>query len=143
VDYEPVDDPENRRPALVTILALGVLTVGVWFLTRAGQSVQFWELNRELSLTVSPGYLFLSGLILGLAGLISVWRLWLGHTQAARSTFVFAMAVALAYWLDRLFLSVSETRQVNSSFAVAATAIILIVVSVVLRLPGVRRFFER
>ena len=142
MDTEAAADTANRRPHLVTILTLGVLTVAVWFLARAVQAVQLWELNHELALSVSPWYLLISGVLLGAAGLVSVWQLWTGRALATRSTGFFGLAVASAYWLDRYWLSVSETRQVNSVFAAAATISILILVMIILRLPGVRRYFQ-
>lgn len=111
------------RPYLVTLLAIGVLTLAMVGLVRFGQALSLWEFLN--SLDVSPVYLVISGLLIGLAGLLAVWGLWRGAYWSARYTIGYVSAVFLFYWVDRIFLGQSAIAKLNTPFSIGVTVIIL------------------
>jgi hypothetical protein len=94
----------TSRPASVTILALGVLTITVINLVRLILSIRDWEFLASWP-GVSPLYIALTGLIWTLTGLILLWGLWGAKNWAPRLMQALVLTYALYYWLDHVFLA--------------------------------------
>jgi len=136
------DDIRRKRPFSVTLLAIGVLTLTVAGFVRMGQAITLWNDLKGLSLSVSPLYLVVTGLIFGLAGLPIGWGIWRGLSWAPRFTIGYVIVVLMYFWLDRIFFIRSETGLVNTPFAIGVTILILPGVSWVLFRKRARRFFN-
>ncbi|GAB4581252.1 MAG: hypothetical protein Fur0022_39990 [Anaerolineales bacterium] len=129
-----------RRPFSVTLLAIGVLTLAMVGLVRAGQAVHLWDFLNALE--VSPGYLAVSGLFAGLAGLPAVWGLWHGLRWSSRYTLIYISAVLVFFWVDRLLMTQAQSVLVNTPFALGITFLIAFFTAWVLSRKPARAFFQ-
>ncbi|NUM43128.1 MAG: hypothetical protein HUU38_00365 [Anaerolineales bacterium] len=129
------------RPYSVTLLTIGVLTLALAGLVRAGQAIRLWAFLNTL--TISPGYLVATGLLVGLAGLLAVWGLWRGAPWSPRYTFAYLSALLIFFWFDRLWMTQSQTARVNTPFAIAISLFITIFTAWILFRKPARAFFSR
>ena len=95
--------PRPRRPFCVTLLALGVITIGALNLARFALALRYWDYLDKLT-TVSPWYLALSGLGWGLAALLLTWGLLRRKAWAPNLMQAMALSYATYFWLDQVFL---------------------------------------
>jgi hypothetical protein len=131
----------RNRPAGVTLLALGVLSIAGIHLIRVVETIRSWKFLAEL-LPVTPVYLALSGLVWFIAWLPLFWGLWRGRTWARPLTLLAAWVFGLYYWLDRLLLR-SQAGSTNLPFALGASVFLLLMVHWILSRRSARLFFER
>lgn len=132
-----------ERPRSVTILSLSVLIIAVFFWARLFQAVRWWSYIQDLAPSVSPAYLALTGLVLGLAGLPVAAGLWLGQSWSVSAARRYFIALAGYYWLDFLFFVASETARGSWPFALGATILILGWVFWTLARPAAARYFNK
>ena len=111
------------RPFSVTLLTLGVLTLAAAGLVRMQQAISLWDFL--VSLNISPVYLFITGLFFGVAGLPIAWGLWRGLAWTPRLCTGYVLAVVTYYWLDRLFLTQTQSESVNTPFAIVVTMLVM------------------
>ncbi len=132
---------KTRRPFLVTILVVLVLlfTIVSWF--GFFEALQHRQFLQQLPLSVSPLYLLLRGAFWGLVGLALIWGLWFGHSWAWFAGQIVVLAYALFYWLDRLFLMISDALATRLTFEAGLTIGLVIFCFGVLWLPASRRYF--
>ncbi len=123
---------------LVIILLVGALE---GFL-RLQAAVYTWSVLVNVGITPGPLYLALSGAIWGLALLVAAAGLFFRQRWAAWYARIAAVALALAYWIDRLGFTRSAEAQTNWPFMAGLTALILAFVFSVLSLERQKRFFE-
>ncbi len=123
---------------LVIILLVGALE---GFL-RLQAAVYTWSVLANVGITPGPLYLALSGAIWGLGLLVAAAGLFFRQRWAAWYTRIAAVALALAYWIDRLTFTRSVDAQTNWPFMAGLTALILAFVFSVLSLDRQKRFFE-
>lgn len=126
----------------MTILALGVLTVTLFFWVRFYQAIRIEAFIASLSPSVSPAYLMLTGLIFGLAGIPAALGLWIGRAWAPRAVYGLASALAAYYWLDFAFFVVSDAARGSWPLAAGATVLAVGWVFWVLGRPAARTFFK-
>lgn len=124
----------------VTLLALGVLSIAGLNLLRFQQALELWEFWAEL-LPISPLYLVVTGLLLGLAGLALFWGLWRGLRWAPRFLYLVFAVYLVYYWLDRLLLAHPQSRQTNLPCAAAMTVLGLVIIIWILSRRKARAFF--
>ena len=139
------------RPASVTILGLGVLIITILNLTRLVLSVMYWDFLVRWS-GVSPLYMMLTGFVWTLTGSILTWGLWTAKSWAPRLMRAVALAYALYYWLDHVFLmnhpatgAVGIQRillPVNWQFAAGVTVVCLVFIAWTLDRSKVKAFFN-
>jgi len=132
-----------KRPYSVTILALSVLIIAVFFLTRIFQAVTNRTFITELDPTVSVTYLVLTGCVFGLAGLPTTWGLWTGKRWAGRAAQRFFIALAAYYWLDYSFFVISDVVRGRWPFALGTTLIGLAAVFRITTHPASKEFFRK
>jgi hypothetical protein len=147
---EEVESVPVSRPVSVTILGLGVLIITIINLTRLVLSVMNWDFLVNWP-GVSPSYMMLSGLIWTLIGSILSWGLWTAKSWAPRLMRAGALAYALYYWLDHVFLmghpssgAVGIQRALlpaNWQFAVGVTVVCLVFMAWTLKRPKARAYF--
>ncbi len=131
-----------KRPRSVTILALGVLIITVFFWARVYQAIVLRSLIETLAPNVSLAYIVLTGLIFGVAGLPISWGLWTGKPWAASAGQQFFFALAAYYWLDRIFIVVSDAVRGNWPFALGTTIITLVWVTWIFSSRPTLEFFK-
>ena len=132
----------RKRPFGVTILALGVLTVTIFFWLRFYQAVRVEAFIAFLSPSVSPAYLMLTGLVFGLAGIPVTLGLWFGKPWTPAAVRRLAAALAAYYWLDFLFFVVSDASRGSWPFAAGTTVLVLGWVYWILSRPRAALFFQ-
>ncbi len=95
--------PKLRRPASVTLLALGVLTIASLNLVRFYLAISQWNFLAGLP-SESPLYLVSTALIWNVTGWPLAWGLWRGKTWAPARCRSFSIAYGAYFWLERAFL---------------------------------------
>ena len=129
--------PERRRPAVVTWLAVGVLTCAAFYLARLVLSLAL----PRLPLSVPEWYLPLTGAVWGGAALVLGFGLLRGSRRAYRFLF-WAVPIYLGwYWADRLLLVRSDFAQRSLPAALVLSAIAVALVYLALTRPSVRTYF--
>lgn len=130
----------RSRPGRVTLLALGVLSIGGLNLLRCFQAVRQWTFLEAL-LPVSPLYLALSGLFWAVVWLALAWGLWGGRRWAQRFSLLAALFYTLYFWVDRLLLS-AEGAGSNWPFVAGLNVALLVLLGWILFSPRSIDFFQ-
>jgi hypothetical protein len=131
---------ENRRPIVVTLLALFVLGLALWNGLRLIQSLVFWSILKEYQASPGPLYTAISGGVWLLAGLSTTWGLWQGKVWAWFTALGGVLGYASWYWSDRL---VFQTPHSNWPFALAFTVISIAFFSVLFHRGAIHFFFQK
>lgn len=131
-----------RRPATVTWLALAVLILSAVCLLRAARVFLDSAYLAQLSLSVSPVYLGVSGLGCGAAlgaAAIGLWRLrpW-GRWLALGGVSLYHLLA----WINRVVFDASTYSRQVWPWAAAATVLGVGLTWGVLFWPGIRAVFE-
>jgi hypothetical protein len=144
MDAEKVDHPgtesKRKRPFLVTLLALLVLSITTIHLVRLVQTVALWDFLSSLP-GISPGYLAVTGLIGTLLGLALFWGLWRGHPRTPAATRILAILYVLYWWLEKLLAAQSGDSLVNWPFSAGLSVTLLLLFTLPFFLPGVKAYF--
>jgi len=106
-------------------------------------SLQLWNMLEALGLKVSPLYLAASGAFWALLGLCNALSLFFGWRHAAWLARLGAVAAALLYWVDDLWLTDGGASHAGRPFAIVLTLLLLALVFSVLELPAQKAFFAR
>jgi hypothetical protein len=133
-------DRKRKRPFLVTLLALVVLSITTIHLVRLVHTVALWDFLSSLP-GISPGYLAATGLIGVLVGLPLFWGLWRGYSSAPTATRILAVLYVLYWWLDKLLPARSGDSLANWPFSVVMSAILLLLFTLTFFLPEVKAYF--
>ena len=138
------------RPVRVTIMGIGVLIITIINLTRQVLSVMYWDFLENWP-GVSPLYMMITGFVWTLTGSILLWGLWTAKSWAPRLMRAVALAYALYYWLDHIFLSDHSASgavgiqrallPVNWQFAAGVTVICLVFTAWTLEQSKVKTYF--
>ncbi len=129
------------RPASVTILALGVLTLAALYLTRIEAALRQWDFLQNHALPGAAWYLLGSGLVWSALFLPLGLGLWRGAPRAGRAARPAALGYALAQWGERLYLHWRNAPAVNHPFWLLVTLLGLGWVFWLFSRPGVQIFF--
>ena len=130
-----------NRPMSVTLLAVGVLTVAILYLTRFSLAFKRWGLLTELESASPPTYLSITGGVWGLAGLVIVVGLWRGMAWAPMTVRLAAMVFSVNFWVERLVLAVDPFPLIHQLWPLGVNVIILALVFLALSRPRARTFF--
>jgi hypothetical protein len=133
-------DKKRKRPFLVTLLALVVLSITTIHLVRLVQTVALWDFLSGLP-GISPGYLAITGLIGVLVGIPLFWGLWRGYPGTPTATRVVALLYVIYWWLDRLLTAGSRESLSNWPFSAGISAILLLLFFMPFLLPDVKAYF--
>ncbi len=136
-----VQESRPKRPFLVTVLILLVLSYTAlgWF--GFSETIRQWDFLHEFPLVVPPLYLALRNVFWGLVGIPVIWGLWVGRRWARFATQIAAISYAIYYWLDRVLLADPVAIAGRWSFTLGLTILCLVYMFLVLRLPRSRKFF--
>jgi hypothetical protein len=100
MDNEPV---RRRRPFSVTLLSLGVLSIGVLSLIRFIEAIRQWSFLEGLP-GVSPLYIAATGFIWTAVWAGTAAGLWFGLRWAPKAVLLAALFYALYFWFDLIFV---------------------------------------
>jgi hypothetical protein len=127
----------RKRPAVVTWLSLGGLTLGAIYLIRLAGGL----MAPDLPLSVPRWYPPLTGAVWGIAWGVGAVGLFAGRAWAPRGVRILGAAFLAWYWIDRLLFVRSEHALRTMPFSLGVTALGAAFVILALRQPAVRRFF--
>jgi hypothetical protein len=131
----------QRRPFLVTLLTLGVLSFTVLQSARFYLGIKQWSF---ISSTLSAGmaaYIVLTGFVWAGVSALNISGLWRGRRWARRLTLITVATFSLYYWIDRLIVSHGTTDRTNLAFSLILNTLILLGIIWILRRRDSRAFF--
>jgi hypothetical protein len=130
----------RKRPFLVTLLALLVLSITIIYLVRLINSITLWNFLAALP-GISPLYLALTGLILTLVGALLFFGLWTGNPRAPRATRVLTVAYLSYQWLEWIQSVRVGNEFENWPFAAGMTLFVIIFIFWTLSRSDAKTFF--
>jgi len=130
----------RKRPFLVTLLALLVLSITIIYLVRLINSITLWKFLAALP-GISPLYLALTGLILTLVGALLFFGLWTGNPRAPRATRVLTVAYLSYQWLEWIQSVRVGNEFENWPFAAGMTLFVIIFIFWTLSRSDAKTFF--
>ena len=130
----------RKRPFLVTLLALLVLSITIIYLVRLINSITSWNFLAALP-GISPLYLALTGLILTLVGALLFFGLWTGNPRAPRATRVLTVAYLSYQWLEWIQSVRVGNEFENWPFAAGMTFFVIIFIFWTLSRSDAKTFF--
>lgn len=130
----------RKRPFLVTLLAVLVLTITIINLVRLVKTLTLWNFLASLP-GVSPLYLATTGLIGFLIGIPLFWGLWTGDPRAPKVTKIVTVLYLSYQWIERIVLTKARYRLDNWPFAASMTLIIILFVFWTLWRSDVKAYF--
>jgi hypothetical protein len=96
----------------------------------------------DLPLTVPVWYIPLSGAVWGIGSLVVALGLLLGRAWAQRAVRWGTLLFVAWFWIDRLFLVVSDFALRTRAFSLAVSVVTAIIVFWVMSMRKVRRYFR-
>lgn len=132
----------KKRPVIVTIAALSVLSLTVWNAIRFVSTLANRDLLVEFSSPPGPLYIAITGLFWTIIGIPLSLGLWFGWGRARQAAGLAGAAYAAYYWLDRLILQ-SAVSNPNWPFALSCNILWLGLLALALALPESRTFFGK
>lgn len=130
----------RKRPFLVTLLAVLVLTITTINLVRLINTLILWSFLVSLP-GVPPLYLAATGLIGFLIGVPLFWGLWTGDPRAPKATKIVIILYLSYQWLERIVLTRTGNRLDNWPFTASMTLITFLFVFWTLRRSDVKDYF--
>lgn len=130
----------NKRPLLVTLLALLVLIITILNLVRFINTLTLWNFLASLP-GVFPLYLAATGLIGVLIGAPLFWGLWIGDARAPKATRIVTILYLSYRWIERIVLTRKGNGLDNWPFAAIMTLITLLFVFWTLWRSDVKAYF--
>lgn len=131
-----------KRPFLVKLLTWAFGFWGLWGWLRFSRTILEWQLVFEVLSGKLFGYLFGSGLVVGLLALPVIFGLWRRSTWVRPLACVTAIIFPSIYWFERLFLWRDAASQGNWLFMLVLTALWLGLVAWALNLKPSRKYFS-
>ena len=122
----------RKRPFWLKMLTLCWLGVASYGWIRFYSSIDQWQWLRYLNINPGPLYFAITGVIIGLIGLIVIYGLWFRKAWAYLFALITGFVLATWFWLDQLILTVSQTAKANWPFLLVATLLSLLYNGIVL-----------
>jgi hypothetical protein len=132
-----------RRSFELWVLALVLLASALAGFLRLQAALYSWDVLIQIGMKPGPLYPALSGAAWGLVSLAAAVGLIFRLGWAPIFTRFGAAGMALAYWVDRLFLTRSLDAQINAPFAAGATALLVFYAFGVLSLERQKQYFKK
>ena len=129
-----------KRPFSVTILLWLVLSLTAWSGLRLVTAILWWPTLLEFTSPPGTAYTALSGALWLLAGIGLLWGMWQTKPWIRIALLVTGAGFSVWFWCDRLLFQIPS---INWPFALVATALLLILLSVCVYLPGTKFFFTK
>ncbi len=131
-----------KRPFLVTLLAITVLTLTIGNAVRLTGALASWDTLAEFASPPGPLYIALSGLFWALLGAVLCPALWFGWAWGRPAASLAGVVYILYDWADRLAFQ-SAVPNPNWPFAAVASLLWLALLFSALHLPPGRNFFTK
>lgn len=130
----------RKRPFLVTLLAVVVLSITIIHLVRFVNTLSLWNFLTSFP-GISPPFLALTGLFWAIVGVLLFWGLWTGKSRTPKATCILTVVYLGYQWLERI-LSVRLGNELeNWPFAAGMTLIVLIFIFWTLSRSGAKAYF--
>ena len=129
-----------RRPFSVTILLWLVLSLTAWSGLRLYTAIQWWNALLEFASRPGPWYIAISAGVWLIVSITLLWSMWQAKTWARYALLGTGAGFAVWYWCDRLFLQMPGA---DWPFTLAATILLLIILSVCVFTPGTKTFLSK
>lgn len=133
-------DEPTQLPLRISLLACSLCLLSVWYALRFVEAIRFWHTLSDYHARPGPAYIAATGGFWLLAGLALAWGLWSGKRWGWYGAIGTAAGYLLWYWSDRLVFQYPHT---NWPFALAGSAIGLVIVLLILLSPKSVRFFRQ
>ncbi|MCI0556721.1 MAG: hypothetical protein L0287_37760 [Anaerolineae bacterium] len=114
----------SQRPFGVTLLLWVVLSLSAWGAIRLLAAWRWWDVLHEFNASLSPLYLFITGAIWGVAGVVLLWSMWVGKAWSRMAILASVLLWLAEYWIERLFF---QAPRANLPFALILSALLLTV----------------
>ena len=124
----------------IIIACLAISLLG-WL--RLEQAVYNREWLSGLVSSIFPVYLSISGFIWGTAGLAEAVALWFNLKVAHQYARAMIIIMASWFWVERIYLTRSQTGWSNLPFSIIFTSVCLVYAFVVLEHPHQKHYFEK
>jgi hypothetical protein len=129
-----------RRPFSVTILLWLVLSLTAWSSLRLYSAIRWWNVLLEFASPPGPWYIAVSAAVWLIVSIALLWSMWQAKAWARYALLGTGAGFAVWYWCDRLLL---QTPGANWLFALLATILLLIILSVCVSAPGTKTFLPK
>jgi len=129
-----------KRPFSVTILLWLVLSLTAWSGLRLATSIHWWGTLLEFATPPGPLYIAISGGFWLIASISLLWGIWRAKAWIRYALLGAGAGFAVWYWCDRLLF---QMQRANWVFALIATVLLLIILSVCVFAPGTYTFFSK
>ena len=129
-----------KRPFSVTIILWLVLSLTAWSGLRLATAILWRATLLEFAPSPGPAYIAISGAIWMTAGIGLFWGMWQAKAWIRSALLGTGAGFFVWYWCDRLLL---QSPRSNWPFALVTTALLLILLSVCVFLPGTKTFFTK
>ena len=126
-----------KRPRLLFWFSLGVVGFALSYLIRLVLSF----VQPDLPLSVPPWYLPLTGAVWFAAGSAVAYGLFRGLSWAPGLTRWGSVIYAVWYWLDRIFLAVSDYLRLTWPLALFITLLAVVCIFWIFSRPAIRGYF--
>jgi hypothetical protein len=118
-------DRKRRRPFLVTVLAIVVLSITIIQLVRLIDALASWDFLANLN-GAPPLYFALTGLIWFVLGAILFWGLWSGNPRAPLAARILTVLFLAYHWVEKI-ISIRQGNQFeNWLFTLGITLLVFI-----------------
>jgi len=130
----------GKRPFLVTLLAVVVLSITIIHLVRLVNTLTQWNFLASFP-GISPPYLALTGLFWVIVGALLFWGLWTGKSSTPQTTRVLTVVYLSYQWIERILSVRAGNELENWPFAAGMTLIVLIFIFWTLSRSGAKAYF--
>ena len=131
---------DQKRPFLVTLLAVLVLSITIVNLLRLVNTIALWSFLSDFP-GISPFYLAATGLVWALIGVALVWGLWTGNPRAPKAARILTIFYLSYKWLEWIVSTTSGNKLQNWPFLVVLTIVVIIFTFWTLSRSDAKAFF--
>jgi hypothetical protein len=129
-----------KRPFLVTVFAVVVLSITIIQLIRLINTLTLWDFLADLP-GVPPLYLALTGLIGFILGVFLFWGLWSGKPRAPLAARILTVIYLAYQWIERIILLRQGNQLQNWQFMIGITLLVLIFIFWTLSRSDAKTYF--
>jgi hypothetical protein len=131
---------DQKRPFLVTLLAVLVLSITIVNLLRLVNTIALWRFLSDFP-GISPFYLAATGLVWALIGVALVWVLWTGNPRAPKAARILTIFYLSYKWLEWIVSTTSGNKLQNWPFLVVLTIVVILFTFWTLSRSDAKAFF--
>lgn len=131
---------DQKRPFLVTLLAVLVLSITIVNLLRLVNTIALWSFLSDFP-GISPFYLAATGLVWALIGVALVWVLWTGNPRAPKAARILTIFYLSYKWLEWIVSTTSGNKLQNWPFLVVLTIVVILFTFWTLSRSDAKAFF--